>query len=81
MSFFGRLVANFCVSEVEGKIERQKTTPPEGVFGSLQVRLDPWQPGFGPEFAGFDDMTQDGQESIDMDLERPRDRWEPLTRN
>ena len=50
----------------------------KGVFGRLQVRLDPWQPEFGPEFAGFDEMAADGPESVDIELERPRDHWEPI---
>jgi hypothetical protein len=41
------------------------------VFGPLQVRLDPWQPEFGPEFPGADQPTIEVQESVGS---RPRVR-------
>lgn len=47
----------------------------DGVFGRLQVRLDPWQPEFGPEFGGMDEQAQETAESLDLEIERPTDSW------
>ena len=46
-----------------------------GVFGRLQVRLDPWQPEFGPEFAGAEESVAEGQESVDIEVERSQGDW------
>ncbi len=49
--------------------------PSPRVFGRLQVRLDPWQPEFGPEFAGFDEVPPEGTESVDIEIERSSAGW------
>src|SRR5690349_20105966 len=51
------------------------TAPSMGVFGRLQVRLDPWQPQFGPEFAGADESLADALETVDLELERSHADW------
>jgi hypothetical protein len=45
------------------------------VFGKLKVRLDPWQPEFGPEFAGVEDQTSESSLSLDVGLERSPQSW------
>ena len=51
---------------------------PRRAFGKLQVRLDPWQPEFGPEFSGFDELSPDGQESVDIEIERSHGDWKAI---
>jgi hypothetical protein len=46
-----------------------------GIFGRLQVRLDPWQPEFGPEFAGIEEPATEGQVSVDIEFERSQRDW------
>lgn len=50
----------------------------ERVFGRLQVRLDPWQPEFGPEFAGIEEPLAEGLESVDIEIERTQADWGAL---
>jgi hypothetical protein len=47
-------------------------------FGRLQVRLDPWQPEFGPEFAGIDEPALEAQESVDIEIERSQRDWKAI---
>lgn len=48
----------------------------QSVFGRLEVRLDPWQPEFGPEFAGMEDIVlNDAQAAVDIGVERPSGDW------
>src|SRR5262249_30670869 len=49
-----------------------------GIFGRLQVRLDPWQPEFGPEFAGIDEPASEGQVSVDIEIERSQREWKGI---
>jgi hypothetical protein len=51
------------------------THTPAGVFGRLRVRLDPWQPEFGPEFGGIEEQMPEAPDSLDLEIERPADSW------
>jgi uncharacterized protein len=53
----------------------QDESSPTGVFGKLKVRLDPWQPEFGPEFAGIEEQLPESPESLDIELERSPQSW------
>ena len=50
-------------------------SPFRSVFGKLEIRLDPWQPEFGPEFSGMVDASASAQDSVDAQLERPAATW------
>lgn len=49
--------------------------PFRSIFGKLEIRLDPWQPEFGPEFAGIVDAPASEQGSVDAQFERPAATW------
>jgi uncharacterized protein len=51
------------------------------VFGTLKVRLDPWQPAFGPEFGGIDEQIPEGPESLDIEIERSSQSWSGIDPN
>src|SRR5579863_607019 len=51
------------------------THTPAGGFGRLQVRLDPWQPEFGPEFGGIEEQMPEAPDSLDLEIERPAHSW------
>lgn len=55
--------------------QRRNGSPPFGVFGKLKVRLDPWQPEFGPEFGGIEEQSPESPESLDIELERSAQLW------
>lgn len=48
-------------------------------FGRLEVRLDPWQPEFGPEFTGVDESVANGHEvDVEVEIERAVADWAPI---
>lgn len=53
-----------------------------GVFGTLDVRLDPWQAEYGPELALQRDAEtgEDAQtaQEVGLDVERAPDAWAPI---
>lgn len=52
---------------------------PHNAFGGLAVRIDPWQPEFGPEFAALDDAAPSGaHDTADIEIERPAVSWSPI---
>lgn len=59
-------------------IKARDAAAPQGIFGRLQVRLDPWQPEFGPEFAGIDELPPEGPESVDVEIERAQPEWQAI---
>lgn len=48
------------------------------MFGKLKVRLDPWQPEFGPEFGGIEEQSPESPESLDIELERSSQLWSAI---
>jgi hypothetical protein len=49
-----------------------------GVFGDFDVRLDPWDVEYGPEFP-LDVSGNDDSDQVVLDVELPPDRWQPIT--
>ncbi|MEW6281666.1 MAG: hypothetical protein AB1758_23865 [Candidatus Eremiobacterota bacterium] len=47
------------------------------LFGDFDVRLDPWDPGYGTELA-FDPTEEAEPDQLALELELPPDDWKPL---
>ncbi|MBL8230171.1 MAG: hypothetical protein JNL98_16905 [Bryobacterales bacterium] len=44
----------------------------------MQLRLDPWQPEFGPEFGPLEDLPAESDESVDTAVEREAESWSAI---
>jgi hypothetical protein len=56
-------------------VVRVPATPPS--FGPYDVRLDPWDPGYGAEVS-IDTAQADGDEDVDVGVERDPGAWAPI---
>jgi hypothetical protein len=48
-----------------------------GVFADLEVQIDPWEPGYGEEFA-LDAGSDEPEPEVTLDLELPAGEWRPI---
>ena len=48
-----------------------------GVFGDLQVRIDPWEVEYGSELP-LEEVEEAASEEVTLDVELPPDEWRPI---